>query len=102
MLKTKINGKYKKSAEEVAAFHGVHINSVHKSRKCEKDPNWLDRLMLFEEAKKDIRCENDSCQNHSPESEMGLVLRGRKKMIIQSMKKKMAEDKKYLVVLVKV
>ena len=57
MLKVKVDGKYVKSAQEVAEHHGVHKNAVYQSRKNKKNPDRLDKLMLFDEAVQFLDCE---------------------------------------------
>ena len=93
MLRVKIGDKYVKTAKEVAQHHGVHPNAVYQSRKNKKEPNKLDKLMLFDEASKAGICGGDSYEH-----EIGLVVRGSKGVILEAMEKAMTEDKKYLVV----
>lgn len=93
MLRVKVGDKYVKSAKEVAQYHGVHTNAVYQSRKSKKDPDKLDKLMLFDEVSKAGICEGDSYEH-----EIGLVVRGSKGVILEAMEKAMTEDKKYLVV----
>lgn len=51
MLRVKVNGKYVKTAKEVAEYFNIHVATVYTSRKA-KQPDKLDKLMLFELASK--------------------------------------------------
>lgn len=51
MLRVKVDGKYVKSAKEVAEYFGIHRVTVHASRRA-KNPDKLDKIMLFEIASK--------------------------------------------------
>lgn len=88
MLRVKVGGKYVKSAKEVAEYHGVHVNAVYQNRRGKRNPDRLDKLMLFDEASKVDSCECD----------IELTVRGSKEVILDSMSKVMVEGKQYLVV----
>ena len=60
MLRVKVGGKYVKTAKEVAEYFNIHIVTVYASRRA-KNTDKLDKLMLFELAKKFA----DSEQKHS-------------------------------------
>lgn len=51
MLRVKVNGKYVKTAREVADYFNKNIVTVYTSRRA-KHPDKLDKLMLFEIASK--------------------------------------------------
>lgn len=88
MLRVKVNGKYVKSAQEVADYHGVHPNAVYQSRKHKTNPDRLDKLMLFDEASKIASCGDD----------VGLTMRGSKEGLLDSLGKVMDDGKRYLIV----
>lgn len=88
MLKVKKNGKYVKTAKEVAGYHGVHVNAVYQSRKSKKNPDRLDKLMLFDEA--------SNIANYG--SDDGLTMRGSKEGLLDFMAKAMEDGKNYLIV----
>ena len=89
LLQVKVNGKYVKSAQEVADYHGVHKNAVYQSRKNKKNPDRLDKLMLFDEALKIA----------SREEEVGLTIQGSKEELLETLDRIMQSGKRYSVVL---
>ena len=44
MLRVKVNGKYVKTAKEVAEYFNIHVATVYTSRRA-KQPDKLDKLM---------------------------------------------------------
>lgn len=63
MFKIKMDGKYIKSAREVAEYFGITTHAVYESRgKKVKRPNKFDKLMTFEQLK-EIADREDSCPN---------------------------------------
>jgi len=90
MLQVKVDGKYVKSAREVADYHGVHKNAVYQSRKNKKNPDRLDKLMLFDKALEIASCEEEA----------GLGIQGSKEELLETLDRIMQGGKRYSVVFV--
>lgn len=72
MLTVKIDGKYVKTAKQVAAHHGFHQNAIYQSRKSEGGDK-LDKLMLFDEAVEYIKLKKGADEVFMSGSKLGLI-----------------------------
>lgn len=84
MLTVKIDGKYVKTAKQVAAHHKFHQNAVYQSRKDGGDK--LDKLMLFDEAVEFIKLKKVADE---------VFMSGSKSGLIDSLTRVMDDEKRY-------
>lgn len=82
---------YVRHAQDVADFHGVHVNAVYASRRKEDGSDKLDKLMAYDEASKVANCNEG----------VGLTIRGSKESLLSSLDKMMDDGSSYLVIFTK-
>lgn len=76
------DGKYIRKAMDVAKHHGVHVNSVNKSR---KKTGKLDKLMAYDEA----------CKVKTVDADIKFI--GQREIILDALGKFLQNDKSYFI-----